>query len=77
MNDNPQKPKSFNKWQVAGLAFELGFIIAIPLVLFGFIGKWLDQKFGTDPWLALASVLLAIVATTVWITRRFREILKP
>ena len=69
-NDN------LSKWRFVNLAFELGFIIALPLVAFALIGKWADAKFGTDPWLTLAGIVFAIVITTVWLTRRFKEMIK-
>ncbi|MBI4363520.1 MAG: AtpZ/AtpI family protein [Candidatus Doudnabacteria bacterium] len=77
MTETPSQkpPKSVSKWQIASLAMELGFIIALPLVAFGLIGKRLDAKFGTSPWLTLVGTLLAIAATTVWLIRRFKEII--
>ncbi|OGE81077.1 MAG: hypothetical protein A3H72_03235 [Candidatus Doudnabacteria bacterium RIFCSPLOWO2_02_FULL_48_8] len=71
----PQKPKDLNKWRIASLALEMGFIIALPLVAFGLLGKWLDAKWDSEPWMALVGILLAIVATTVWLIRRFRELI--
>ena len=65
-----------NKWKIASLAAEMGFIIALPLVALGFLGKWLDAKWGTEPWVTVAGILLAIISTTVWLTRRFKELLK-
>ncbi|HEV8601273.1 MAG TPA: AtpZ/AtpI family protein [Patescibacteria group bacterium] len=76
MNIQPQNPKDLNKWRLVSLASELGFIIALPLLAFAVIGKWLDGKFGTTPWLTLVGILSAIVITTIWLTRRFKE-LKP
>jgi len=76
MNIQPQNPKDLNKWRLVSLASELGFIIALPLLAFALLGKWLDSRFGSSPWLTLAGILFAIVITTVWLTRRFKE-LKP
>jgi LPXTG-motif cell wall-anchored protein len=78
MENSKQKPSNqvVNKWQVASLGFELGFIIALPLVGFGFLGKWLDQKFATDPWITLAGILFAILSTTIWLTRRFKKLIR-
>ena len=75
-NTPEQKPPEMNKWRVVSLALELGFIIALPLVAFGLIGKWLDAKTGTYPWLTMVGILLAIVSTTVWLVRRFKELMK-
>ena len=65
-----------NKWSLTTLAFEFGFIIALPLVFFALIGKWLDHKFGTFPWLTLAGIALAITSTTIWIAKRIKVYIK-
>jgi F0F1-type ATP synthase assembly protein I len=77
MDIQNQKPddKTARKWQLASLSMELGFIIALPLLAFVLAGKWLDAKFGTEPWITVAGILLAITSTTVWITRRFKELI--
>lgn|SRR3989338_5029470 len=77
---NDQAPKTdrnkeINKWRIVSLALELGFIIALPLVLFGLAGKWLDGKMNTYPWLTLGGILFAIALTTVWLVRRMRELM--
>jgi hypothetical protein len=76
---NPgQKPEkeAFNKWQMVSLALELGFIIALPLIVLGSIGKWLDQRFSTEPWLTLLSIFLSIAATTFWIAIKVKPLMK-
>lgn len=47
----------------------MGFIIALPLVILGLTGKYLDARWGTTPWLTLVGIVLAIVATSVWLYR--------
>ena len=72
-----EKPnKEFAKRQLISIAFQLGFIIAIPVVLFGFVGKWLDARTGTYPLLTLIGIFAAIVSTSVWIYRKFRSYFK-
>jgi F0F1-type ATP synthase assembly protein I len=76
MSEMEQKSNNtVNKWQIVNLAFELGFIIALPLVGLGLLGQWLDQKFGTEPWLTILGILFAITMTTVWMTRRFKGLM--
>ena len=49
-------------WRGAGASYmTLGLQLAIAVVAFTFFGRWLDGKFGTDPWLMLAG--LAVGAT--------------
>ena len=40
----------------------LGLQLAIAVVLFFFVGRWLDGEFGTAPWLMIAGLLLGTVA---------------
>ena len=61
--------------RAASLAFEFGFIIALPLVAFGLLGKYLDGKLGTN-YIALIGILLAIIASTVWLSKRIKSILE-
>jgi len=78
MDENLQKPNNdtLKKWNMVNLATEFGFIIALPLVVFALLGKWLDHKFGTYPWLTLAGIALAITSTTVWMTKRLKGFIK-
>jgi hypothetical protein len=69
--DGKQKT-GLNKSALVSIAFELGFIIALPVLVFGFLGKWLDQKAGTYPILTLVGILGAITMTSIWIYRKFR-----
>lgn len=77
MPDSSQKPNNqLDKWRVASLGLEMGLIVALPLLLFIFIGKYLDVKFHSTPWLTLLGIILAIASTTVWLTRRLKEFIK-
>jgi hypothetical protein len=78
MNNSSQNPKDpgLNKWRMVNLAMEMGFIIALPIVLLGFLGKWLDTKYGTEPWITLGAIAIAILTTSVWLTRRIKELIK-
>jgi hypothetical protein len=78
MDESGQKPKTpqINRLKLINLAMELGFIIALPLVAFGLGGKWLDQRFGTEPWLTLIAIAVAITTTTIWLIRRLKEMIK-
>lgn len=37
--------------------------IAFPVVIAVFLGKWLDTRFDTEPWLFLATVALSFVVS--------------
>lgn len=51
-------------WSALSLAWQLGYSIAIPLVVLALLGRLLDKKFGTSPWLLLAGVLVSLVVST-------------
>ncbi|MGE5392522.1 MAG: AtpZ/AtpI family protein [Candidatus Saccharibacteria bacterium] len=76
--DNPAKktPTPVDKWRMVGLSMELGFIIALPLLIFSLLGKYLDNRWHTAPWLTLAGILIAIASTTIWLIQRIKEMMK-
>lgn len=76
MATQKQKLGNVEKFKLAGFAFEFGYIIALPLIIFLYAGKYLDERFGTHPFLQILGLLLALTATSIWLTRRFSEILK-
>jgi F0F1-type ATP synthase assembly protein I len=61
MKKEESKPSS---WSALGFAWELGYSIVIPLVLFTLAGKYLDGKLGTAPWLLLGGLAISIVLTS-------------
>ena len=57
------------------LAWNLGFIIAVPVAVFGFGGAYLDKHLGTSPILVISGFVLAIVLSGVGVYRKVKEIL--
>ena len=53
-------------WQLAGLGLELGLLIGGLT----FLGHLADQRFGTEPWLTLAGVLLAMTGGCYTLARQ-------
>jgi hypothetical protein len=76
MDQKPIRPKLYirESASVAGVVFELGFIIALPIVIFGTLGKQLDARYGTN-FFVLLGILLAITATSLWVWKRFKAML--
>lgn len=66
---NETRP-SFTAWGLVALCTELGFIIAVPLVLGVLGGVWVDRRFGTTPWVMLAGVIVALGFSTILVVRR-------
>lgn len=69
----PQTPKTAF-WQALAYAWQFGYSIAVPLVVFALLGRFLDGKLGTTPWLFLAGILLAIIASSVLLVRKAFQI---
>jgi len=69
-----QKPDS--SWSALGLAWELGYTIAVPLVLFALAGRFLDKKLGTSPFLLLAGILISIGVTSWLVYKKTKEIIE-
>jgi F0F1-type ATP synthase assembly protein I len=60
-----QPQKNINLGQVLALGGELGFLIALPLIICILLGLWIDKKLNTFPWILLASVLAGMILTVV------------
>jgi F0F1-type ATP synthase assembly protein I len=69
--DDNQKP-----WSALGFAWQLGYSIVIPIVVFALIGRLLDKKLDTSPWMLLAGILISIVVTTVLVYQKTIKIMK-
>lgn len=74
--NTPNSPKPIDKRAMIGLAMELGYIIALPIVALGFLGKWLDGKYDVAPAFTLTGIVLAIICTTVWLMKKFKDFVK-
>jgi F0F1-type ATP synthase assembly protein I len=60
------KPNNQNKLALAmALGLELGFAMAIPLVVFLLLGIWFDRKLGTMPLFTIVLLLAGLVAVVV------------
>lgn len=52
---------------------QIGFSTAIPLVVLGLLGRYLDKKYDTGPYLFLAGLLLATVFIVFYLKKIVRE----
>jgi undecaprenyl pyrophosphate phosphatase UppP len=66
---NPNKTYLPEMAIVGSVAFELGFMIALPIVLFASLGRWLDNRFGTKHYLLLG-IAIAIISSVFWVYKR-------
>ncbi|PIP28183.1 MAG: hypothetical protein COX29_02465 [Candidatus Moranbacteria bacterium CG23_combo_of_CG06-09_8_20_14_all_35_22] len=66
-----EKQKSTAPWWQPSLLlfYRLSGWIAGPIIIALFVGKWLDKKYETEPWLFLVSVGVAFLISTIGITK--------
>jgi F0F1-type ATP synthase assembly protein I len=73
MAEENKKKASFLK--AVSLAWDLGYIIAIPLVVLAISGRLLDKKFDSSPVLLLTGIILAMIISGVLTFRKTKKIL--
>jgi len=67
--------KSEKQFSALGLAWELGYTIAVPLVALALFGRFLDKKLGTAPWLLLAGILVSIAVSSWLVYKKTLDII--
>lgn len=72
----PETPQQQGFWKALGMAWELGYVIAIPIVVLGLGGRMLDKHYNTSPWLFLTGVIVSIVLTSFGLVWKFKKLLK-
>jgi|GEM_PF-2791198 len=91
MAENPQQPeggktpaetaqqkaaqKRLTSMKALGIATEFGFIIIVPLLAFGYLGKWLGNRYHHN-FFILIGILLAIITSGLWFFRIIKELMK-
>lgn len=65
-DENPKRIKT------AGVFITLPFVLSIPPIIGWFIGQWLDNYFGTTPYLMFFFIILGFIAGA----REFYRLLK-
>lgn len=63
-------------YKTLSLAWELGYIIAGPLVVLAFLGRFLDKKYESSPIFLLSGILLAIVVSSIMVFRKTKKIME-
>lgn len=73
MSPSPDSRSSL--WLALGFAWQFGYTVAVPLVVFTLAGRFLDVKLGTHPWLLIVGVILAASTSTIALVRKASRIL--
>jgi ATP synthase protein I len=56
-----EEPEGARSWgSAAGPFLTLGIQLALTVVVFFFLGRWLDDRFGTAPWLMRGGLALGV-----------------
>ncbi|MBU1148968.1 AtpZ/AtpI family protein [Patescibacteria group bacterium] len=63
--DKPPQKDIPATWSAIKFAWELGYTITIPLVVFALGGALLDRWLDTKPWLLLTGVVISMIISTV------------
>ncbi len=65
-------------WLKPALIFflDVSFWIVGPLVSSLIFGKWLDQKFGTKPWILLASLAVSFIFSNILLLKKGKKAVK-
>ena len=57
-----KEPNKVNAWRQIGVLSAIPFILALSPIVGYFLGKYLDKKFRTEPWLTFVMLGLGFVA---------------
>ncbi len=63
-------------WLALNLAWEMGYLIAVPVLLLGVGGAYLDSYLATSPLFVLSGFALAALFSSVSVFRRVRAVLQ-
>ncbi len=69
-----QKSEPSGLWQSVALAWELGYLIAIPAVVLGFGGAYLDRSFDSSPLFLLIGFACAALLSGIGVYRKVKSI---
>lgn len=79
-SDKPSKPnsdeKSGNTLQSLSPYLTLGIQLAITVIVFFFLGKYLDEKFETTPWLMITMIFVGSVGGMIKFFQTVTELSK-
>ncbi len=75
-NEKKTGRENGSAWNALGLAWELGYLIAVPLAVLALSGRFLDRWLQTTPWFLLVGIVLSLVVSTYVVYRKTINILK-
>ncbi len=76
MPESEKKPEPPTvDWNAYRLVFEVGYTVAIPLVMFALAGRFLDRRLDTSPWLLLTGIVVSIFISSFIVYRKVKKII--
>ena len=76
LKDQGRKKEYSGVFSALSLAFELGYIITIPIVGFALGGRLLDRKLDTSPLFILLGISISIILTSYLVHRKIAKIIE-
>ncbi len=78
MSENaPKNKKEDIWWRPALLMFaQMSGWIGVPVIIALFLGEWLDKRYGTEPWLFIASISTAFVISIIGMVREAKRAMR-
>ena len=62
--------------QTLSLAWELGYVIAVPIVILAAGGRFLDNRYDTSPIFLISGILLSILVSGTLVFKKAKRILE-
>ncbi|MFA6511552.1 MAG: AtpZ/AtpI family protein [Patescibacteria group bacterium] len=70
MNEREQQLSAFQ------MAMQLGFTISVPLVALALLGRVLDNRFDTHPWLLITGIVVSMVVSSILVVWKAFKLMK-
>ena len=61
-------------WEALEIAWDLLLSIAVPIVLFGFGGRWLDERYDRTPIFTIIGLILAFTVMARIVYKKGKDI---
>lgn len=74
MDKKETKGEKSAMWLALDVAWELGYIVVIPIVVLGFAGAYADKKFETSPLFLFIGIIIAFTVTSIAAYRKIKVI---
>ena len=71
-----RKKDNFKTFYALSIAWQLGFIVAVPIGGFLFLGFWGDRLFGTAPVLLIVGIFAGIAVTVYEVYHLLIQLIK-